>query len=249
LQDLYLSLRDYKKADEVADAAIAAFPNRPGYFLAAKVSTALARGDVKTARARLVALPPGWDPSGITSVLQVEVAFSDRNYPEMAQLAAVRKQENVIAEIQVALSFMEGMAARRAGDLAKAQSIFTTMREHAETDSQNRPEDVDLLSRLAKIRAYLGDKGEALQLAEKAVALKPISRDAVAGPGAVEALAEVCMVTGDHDRAIELLSQIAKVPYGPSYGELLGPEWDDLRGDRRFETIVASLKPNDNAAR
>jgi tetratricopeptide (TPR) repeat protein len=123
------------------------------------------------------------------------------------------------------------------------------MRKQVETDSQNRPEDVDLLSRLAKIRAYLGDKGEALQLAEKAVALKPISRDAVAGPGAVEALAEVCMVTGDHDRAIELLSQIAKVPYGPSYGELLGPEWDDLRGDRRFETIVASLEPNDNAAR
>jgi TolB-like protein/predicted Zn-dependent protease len=249
LEDLYLSLRDYKKADEVADAAIAAFPKRPGYFLAAKVSSALARGDVKTARARLAALPPGWDPSGITSVLQVEVAFADRNYPEMAQLAATRKQENVIAEIQVAISFMEGMAARRAGDLAKAQSIFTTMRKQVETDSQNRPEDVDLLSRLAKIRAYLGDKGEALQLAEKAVALKPISRDAVAGPGAVEALAEVCMVTGDHDRAIELLSQIAKVPYGPSYGELLGPEWDDLRGDRRFETIVASLKPNDNAAR
>jgi hypothetical protein len=59
------------------------------------------------------------------------------------------------------------------------------------------------------------------------------------------ALAEICMVTGNHDRAIQLLSEVAKVPYGPSYGELLGPWWDDLRGDSRFEAIVASLKPKD----
>jgi TolB-like protein/Tfp pilus assembly protein PilF len=243
LCDLYYSLRQYDKVEQVADAAIAAFPNGPGYFLAAKVSAALGRGDVKTARARLALLHSGWDPSGITSMLQVEIAFADRNYTEIAQLSVTRKQENIIGEFAVEISFMEAVAARKQGDIAKAQSILTAMRERAATDLRNRPEDFSSLCRLGKIDAYLGRKKEALREGETAVELKPLSRDAVAGPAAMTTLAEICMATGDRDRAIQLLSEIATVPYGPSYGELLGPLWDDLRGDRRFEAIVASAKP------
>ena len=44
--------------------------------------------------------------------------------------------------------------------------------------------------------------------------------------------------------AIEQLEIIAKIPAGPSYGELrFDPTWDSLRGDSRFEKIVASLAP------
>ena len=32
----------------------------------------------------------------------------------------------------------------------------------------------------------------------------------------------------------------------PSYGDLLMPDWDDLRGDPRFEKIVASVAPKAN---
>jgi hypothetical protein len=43
------------------------------------------------------------------------------------------------------------------------------------------------------------------------------------------------------------VSESANVPaksFGPSYGELrLDPEWDSLRGDPRFEKIVASPAP------
>jgi hypothetical protein len=39
---------------------------------------------------------------------------------------------------------------------------------------------------------------------------------------------------------------VSKLPAGPSYGQLrLDPEWDLLRGDPRFEKIVASLAPKD----
>ena len=38
------------------------------------------------------------------------------------------------------------------------------------------------------------------------------------------------------------LQTVSKIPCGPSYGGLrLDPEWDLLRGDPRFEKIVASL--------
>jgi eukaryotic-like serine/threonine-protein kinase len=238
LCDLYYSLRDYTKADRVADAAIAAFPNGTGYFQTAKLHDALARGEVKAARRMLTMLPPDWNPSGVTSALQVEVAFADRNYAEIAQLSSTRKEGSVIAEIEVNISFMEALVARKQKDLTKSESIFLALRKGAETDLQNRPEDSSLLSRLARIDAYLGHKEDALREAEKAVELKPISRDAVSGPDAATALAEVCMVLGDHDRAIQLLSEVARIPYGPSYGELLSPWWDDLRGDPRFAQVL-----------
>jgi hypothetical protein len=39
---------------------------------------------------------------------------------------------------------------------------------------------------------------------------------------------------------------VSKIPCGPSYGGLrLDPEWDSLRGDPRFEKIVASLAPKE----
>jgi hypothetical protein len=40
---------------------------------------------------------------------------------------------------------------------------------------------------------------------------------------------------------------VSKIPFGPSYGEVrLDLEWDSLRGDPRFEKIVASLAPKES---
>ncbi len=102
-----------------------------------------------------------------------------------------------------------------------------------------------MFKELSLIDAFLGRKEEALREAEKAVELKPISRDASDGPDRLYNLALVCALTGDHDRALQLLTQVAAIPYGSSYGGLLMPFWDELRGDPRFEKIVAALKPKD----
>ena len=55
-------------------------------------------------------------------------------------------------------------------------------------------------------------------------------------------LAAIYAQTGEKDFALEQLAISAKVPAGISYGELkLELDWDPLRGDPRFEQIVASL--------
>jgi hypothetical protein len=39
--------------------------------------------------------------------------------------------------------------------------------------------------------------------------------------------------------AIGELEMVAKIPAGPSYGDLrFNPCWDSLRGDKRFDKIV-----------
>ena len=50
--------------------------------------------------------------------------------------------------------------------------------------------------------------------------------------------------TGERDAALEQLEKVATLSgYGPTYGDLLlNPCWDDLRGDPRFDKIVAAAK-------
>ena len=50
--------------------------------------------------------------------------------------------------------------------------------------------------------------------------------------------------TGERGRALEQLEKVATLPgYGPTYGDLrFNPCWDDLRGDPRFDKIIAAAK-------
>ena len=44
--------------------------------------------------------------------------------------------------------------------------------------------------------------------------------------------------------ALEQLAALTRIPSGVSYGPLrLHPYWEPLRGDPRFEKLVASLAP------
>jgi hypothetical protein len=60
----------------------------------------------------------------------------------------------------------------------------------------------------------------------------------------IQYLAVIYAWTGEVDLALEQLSVAASIPSHLSYGRLrLHPYWDPLRGDPRFEKIVASLAP------
>ena len=64
------------------------------------------------------------------------------------------------------------------------------------------------------------------------------------GPLLVQYLAVIYAWTGEKDLAFEQLSRRGEASRHLSYGELrLHPYWDPLRGDPRFEKIVASLAP------
>jgi hypothetical protein len=97
--------------------------------------------------------------------------------------------------------------------------------------------------------AGLGRKEDAIREALRAVDLMPIAKDSYWGPGLVANLALVYAWTGERDRALEQLELVAKIPasmtypVGGTYGDLrFNPCWDDLRGDPRFDKIVAAAK-------
>ena len=144
-------------------------------------------------------------------------------------------------------AFFEGLLAKLRQDAPGAHSAFTAARAEAEKIVRRaHPDDTTALSVLAVIDAELGHKGKAIEEGRAACDMLPPTKDAMTGAFVVTNLAHIYALTGEKDLALKQLEIVSKLPNGPSYGALrLDPEWDPLRGDLRFEKIVASLAPKD----
>ena len=85
---------------------------------------------------------------------------------------------------------------------------------------------------------------KALREGRRAVELLHVEKDSMNGTNMVKYLAMIAAWVGDKDLACEELAAAIRYPSSLSYGQLkLMPFWDPLRGDPRFESLVASLAP------
>jgi TolB-like protein/class 3 adenylate cyclase/Tfp pilus assembly protein PilF len=140
--------------------------------------------------------------------------------------------------------FVEGVIARMAKDDQGARSAFTAAQVEQERTIQAQPNYGPPLCVLGLIDAGLGRKEEALREGRRAVQLLPVEKDAINGIAMVKYLAMIAAWVGDNDLACEQLAVAVHPPSRLTYGQLkLLPFWDPLRGDPRFEKIVASLAP------
>jgi tetratricopeptide (TPR) repeat protein len=137
-----------------------------------------------------------------------------------------------------------GLAACVFNDATAAYASFTAARAIVEKIVSDQPDNGSAWSLLGLIDAGLGRKEEAVREGRRACELLPMSKNAFTGIGCITDLATVYAWTGEKDLAFEQLAVSAQTPAGVTYGYLkLDPVWDSLRGDPRFEKIVASLAP------
>ena len=140
--------------------------------------------------------------------------------------------------------FVEGVIARMKDDEHKAQLAFTAARVEQEKILQSQRDYGPAWCVLGVIDAALGRTEEALNEGRRAVELLPVEKDSVNGVYMIKYLAMIAAWVGEKNLAFEQLATAAQHPSDLSYGQLkLMPFWDPLRGDPRFEKIVASLAP------
>ena len=140
--------------------------------------------------------------------------------------------------------FLEGVVARMTKDEDKARSAFTAARTEQEKTVQAQPNHGPALCVLGLIDAGLGRKEKALREGRRAMELLPPEKDSIIGPAMIGYFAMIAAWVGDKDLACEQLAAAIRDPSSLSYGQLkLIPFWDPLRGDPRFEKVVASLAP------
>jgi len=135
-------------------------------------------------------------------------------------------------------------------DEVRARSAFEAARTQQEKIVQAQPDYGPAVCVLAMIDAGLGRKEQALEEGRRAIALTPMEKDVNTGSRVLQYFAITAAWTGEKELALQQLETGLRAPNASlmlSYGTLkLFPFWDPLRGDPRFEKIVASLAPRGN---
>jgi len=172
------------------------------------------------------------------------LAERDASAATNAAIAAGANPPFIDEAVNFSRPFVEGIIARVAKDDEKARSAFTAARAEQEKIIHAQPNYGPPLCVLGLIDAGLGRKEEALREGRRAVELLPVEKDAINGTAMIKYLAMIAAWVGDDDLACEQLAVAIRPPSRLTYGQLkLLPFWDPLRGNPRFEKIVASLAP------
>jgi TolB-like protein/class 3 adenylate cyclase len=147
-------------------------------------------------------------------------------------------------QTQFDAAFGRALLARMMKDEAKARAAFAAIRPAQEKIVQEQSDFGPAVCTLALIDAGLGRKEDALREVRRAVELVPLEKDALSGADMLHYSGIVAAWVGEKDLALQNLAKAAQLPGFLSYGRLkLLPWYDPLRGDPRFESIVASLAP------
>jgi serine/threonine-protein kinase len=172
------------------------------------------------------------------------LALCERDPAAAAHAVAVMSADGTSTDLNFPRSWCEGLAARARGDVDAAQRAFIAARAEVERTVREQPDYGPALCVLGLIDAGLGRKEEAIREGRHAIELLPITKDSIDGAELVKYLAVIYAWSGEKDLAIQQVAATLQIPSTLSYGNLkLHPYWDALRGDPRFEKIVADLAP------
>jgi serine/threonine-protein kinase len=211
------------------------------------------KGDTRLLKSLIDQVPAGVDPDGSVTAARWDVAMLQRDYigaRKILEMSAVNELSYATAGLTPKI-FFEGCTYLAEGDNASAQKAFEQVRPAFEAAVKEAPEIAERHASLGWLYALIGQKNDAIREGQRAVELKPESKDAVDGPLMIGYLALICARVGENDLAIPLIENLLKTPgavdsanYSITINDLKYRwEWDPLRNDPRFQKLIGQRTP------
>jgi len=192
----YICLRRFPEALRKLDEVLNITPDDVD-TLAAKAAIAQAQGDLPRAAAFLAPLRPDAKDTQALEAQVYQAILEHRSAQIISRLKEIlAKPDPALGYNNGELRFWLGWAQGVAGDHAAAQETRRQSRSELESFLKEQPDNYVLIGDLALVNMALGDKTAALTLSERAMAVEPIEKDALFGPGGIEILARVAAQTG-----------------------------------------------------
>ena len=248
-------LRDWAAARRASERALAAATRAPTLMRIERNYLSIwSAGDLVPLRESLAGIPPGIDPDGGVTLARWDAALMARDYAA-AEYAVSESTSDIILMghgTPVPKAYLLGCVALARGDVAQAQPIFEEARLRMESESDAAPLEPFRHAQLGLLYALMQRKVDAICEGKRAVELAPISHDAIYGAQMLALLAAIYAQTGERDPALALIERLLVTPAAvlPAFeGSITLHElrlrwhWDPLRGDPRFEKILAGPEP------
>jgi TolB-like protein/Flp pilus assembly protein TadD len=233
----YLYLHRYKEAAAYVDRTLAARPDWL-YPYVWKARILVQQDQLDAAHALLDRAP--MDLEGGAILLALRIDLCQRNLDRARETLA--KFPGDVFEDQwnyLPKDMLLGVVQTLAGDAEGGRRLLESARAHLERELATRPDDHRMHSSLGNILARLGEKEAAIREGKRGVELFPTSKDAMIGPARLVDLAGIYTITGETAAALDLLEQVAMIPTESLFALRLDPRWDALRGEPRFQRILA----------
>ena len=232
-----LFLRRYPQALAAYDEAVALDAGNVR-AVQEKAMVYLAQGDLSAARAWIAVARPEVQESDLFAQManywDLGWVLDDAQTRSLLSLPVEAFGGNPAAQ---AIVFAQVHALRR--ELGPLRQAAEKAEREFARQLQDTPNDHQLHVLHGLALAYAGRREEAIREGEYGVTLMPISRDAYLGPYFQHQLARMHIILGDHEKALDLLEPLLKIPYYLSPGWLrIDPNFDPLRGNPRFEKLA-----------
>jgi TolB-like protein/Tfp pilus assembly protein PilF len=234
--DTHAALRQFDEAAALYDRALALAPDMNSAWEARALVELYGKGSIAGAREILDRWPSD-DAGRYLDVLGVE-----RDWP--GYLAAAESLEEAHMTARVVRRLSLGIAHERLGNDAAARQAFEAALEILPDDVGNDPQEF-LAFAQGLAEAALGNTEAARRTTDS---LRPFNPDDVfQSPVHLQRKALLYARLGMADHAIELIEGLLKTPYlEPGMAGYpvtrhwlrLGPEWDRLREDPRFQALI-----------
>src|SRR6266704_3529108 len=211
------------------------------------------KGDTGLLKSMLEEIPAGVDPDGSVTAARWDVAMLQRDH-SAAKRFLETSSANEISYSMAGLTptiFLEGCTYVAQGDNVSAQKAFEQARPAFESAVKEAPESAERHASLGWLYALMGRKNDAIAEGQRAVELKPESKDAVDGSLMNGYLALIYARVGENDLAIPLIERLLatsgavdSADYSITVNDLKYRwEWDPLRNDPRFQKLITQSAP------
>jgi serine/threonine protein kinase/predicted Zn-dependent protease len=239
-------MRRYNEWEQLVTKDAANHPGPDPWSQMGLAEIKLDKGDPVAAQALLSEVPLDFSPTSEIWETRFTAALYLHDYDAANRVIAATPETfaSDAFDGQPPESWSDCLIARFSGDKKQAAAVFAAAQKKLDSTWADKTKNWLYFVRLARLEAGLARKDDAIRDARRALDLMPIAKDAVSGTTAIANLALVYAWSGEPNLGIEQLEILAKLPSGPSYGDLrFNPTWDSLRGDPRFEKIITSLVP------
>jgi tetratricopeptide (TPR) repeat protein len=242
LGQTYALLRNYAEAEHFYDKAISLSPDYdPSYFWKARLhlswtgNFAKANEVIKGATQKIASLDVNQIP-----YLWILVGIFEGDYQkDLVRLSSISEEGFDTQFYFVPKDQLYAQIHGLMNNKEKEKEYYNSAQNYLKNKIKEQPDDSRLHSALGIACAGLGLREKSIQEAIKATELLPISKEFWRGPYRVKDLAQVYVMVGEYNKAIDKIEYLLSIPGELSITLLkIDPVWAPLQSLPRFQALL-----------